>query len=75
MSLSEIKSELEAMTVPEKLRLMESLWTDLSRHEENLKSPAWHEQLLRDREARVKSGEERFMDWEAAKQQLRDRFK
>jgi hypothetical protein len=71
----EITLPLDKMTVPEKLRLMEALWADLSRHEESLESPPWHEEVLRDREARVKSGEETFMDWETAKQQLRDRCK
>ena len=75
MSFSEIESELETMTLAEKLRLMETLWANLSRHEAGLESPAWHENVLRERQARVKSGEAKFMDWETAKQQLRDRFK
>jgi hypothetical protein len=45
-----------------------------SRDESQLESPAWHEKVLRDREAKIKSGKESFMDWEAAKKQLRDRL-
>jgi hypothetical protein len=75
MSLSEIGSELETMTLPEKLRLMEALWVNLSRNEAGLESPAWHENVLRERQDRVKSGDATFMDWETAKQQLRDRLK
>ena len=41
---------------------------------ESLKSPAWHEDVLRDREAKIKSGAEKFMDWETAKKQLRERL-
>lgn len=62
---------LDKMTVAEKLRAMEMLWADLSRNEAQIESPSWHGDVLRDREARVKSGEEEFMDWEAAKKQLR----
>jgi hypothetical protein len=62
---------LDKMTVAEKLRAMEMLWADLSRNEAQIESPAWHENVLRDREARIKSGEEKFLDWETAKQQLR----
>jgi hypothetical protein len=62
------------MTVAEKLRAMEALWADLSRHEAQLESPAWHEEVLRDREAKIKSGKESFMDWEVAKKQLRDKL-
>lgn len=75
MSFSQIESELEAMSLPEKLRLMESLWANLSRDETNLESPAWHGDVLRERQSRVKAGESTFMDWESTKQQLRDRFK
>jgi len=62
------------MTTAEKLRAMEALWADLSRNEENIQFPAWHGQVLEEREARVKSGQEEFIDWEAAKQELRDRL-
>lgn len=75
MSLSEIESEIETMTLPEKLGLMERLWANLSRHESGLESPAWHENVLEERQAQVKAGQATFMDWETAKQQLRDRLK
>lgn len=75
MSYAEIDSELDTMTLSEKLRLMEALWANLSRREEAFASPAWHENVLRERQARVKSGEAVFVDWETAKQQLRERLK
>jgi hypothetical protein len=62
------------MTTAEKLRAMEVLWADLSRNEENIQSPSWHGHVLEEREARVKSGQDKFIDWEAAKQELRDRL-
>jgi hypothetical protein len=65
---------LDKMSVAEKLRAMEMLWADLSRNEAQIESPAWHEGVLRDREARVKSGKEKFLDWEIAKKQLRDKL-
>jgi len=70
----DITLPLEQMTTAEKLRAMEALWADLSRNEAELPSPAWHEEVLRQRDERVKSGQEAFMDWELAKQQLRDRL-
>jgi len=63
------------MTVAEKLRVMETLWSDLTRHEKQLESPEWHGDVLRERAARVKQGKESFMDWETAKKQLRNRVK
>lgn len=65
---------LDKMTVAEKLRAMEALWADLSRDEAQLESPAWHADVLHEREERIKSGTESFMDWETAKKQLRETF-
>jgi len=64
---------LDKMTVPEKLRLMEALWTDLSRHADDMELPSWHAQALRETEQRVAEGKEVTIDWEAAKKALRER--
>ena len=69
----EITLPLEKMTIAEKLRMMETLWSDLTHDEEHLESPAWHGEALRKRAARVEQGKESFMDWETAKTQLRNR--
>ena len=71
----EIALPLDQMTTAEKLGVMEAIWADLSRNEREIESPVWHQQVLSEREARVRSGEERFMDWDTAKEQLRDRLK
>lgn len=55
---------LSEMTLEEKLAAMEALWDDLSRNPETLESPAWHEDVLRERQGRLASGEASFMDWE-----------
>jgi hypothetical protein len=62
--------DLKAMTVAEKLELLDAIWADLSQDEENIPSPAWHEAVLRDRAERFKRGEEQGIPWEKAKQQL-----
>jgi hypothetical protein len=63
------------MTIAEKIKVMETLWSDLTRDEAQFKSPEWHGEVLRERAARVKQGKESFMDWETAKKQLRTRAK
>jgi hypothetical protein len=65
---------IEQMTRDEKLCAMEALWADLCRQEELLDSPAWHAQVLKERAARVAAGTEKFMDWEIAKKELRQRL-
>jgi hypothetical protein len=71
----DITLPLDQMTTQEKLRVMETIWADLTRNEADFESPAWHQKVLEERGRRVKSGEEQFLDWNVAKQQLRDRLK
>jgi len=58
---------LDKMSVEEKLQTMEAIWENLSANPEQIESPPWHEEELRIREARVASGEEKFVDWEKRK--------
>ena len=65
---------LDRMTVEEKLRVMEVLWADLSRKADAFESPAWHAEVLRERDQRVSEGKETYLNWEDAKRELRDRL-
>jgi len=65
---------IEQMTWEEKLCAMEALWADLSRDEEKFPSPAWHKEVLAERERLVRAGKARFIDWETAKRELRNRL-
>ena len=69
----DITIPLDQMTPAEKLRAMEALWADLIRIEADVPSPAWHEQVLKERDERVRAGQEDFIGWEDAKKQLRER--
>jgi len=53
---------------------MEELWADLTRNEKEFESPAWHLEVLQQREARLKEGEEMPLDWETVKKELRDQL-
>jgi Putative addiction module component len=63
--------EIQQMPRSEKLKLMEILWADLSRDEAELESPAWHADALRETAERVARGEEKVLDWEQVKAELR----
>ena len=65
---------LEEMSTQEKLQAMEAIWADLSRDPDQIPVPEWHREVLEERERRIQSGEEKFLDWETAKKQLRDRL-
>jgi hypothetical protein len=62
---------LDRMSTAEKLRAIEELWADLRSHDDQLESPAWHQQVLRERDAEVESARESYVDWETAKAKLR----
>ena len=64
--------DLREMTTPDKLRLMEALWQNLSTTAEEIVSPQWHGEVLAERDRLIDSGEETFIDWETAKKQLRE---
>ena len=65
---------LEKMSMEEKLRAMESLWDDLCSKAGDMSSPAWHEDVLAERAAMQKRGEDAFEDWDAAKRSIRSKI-
>jgi hypothetical protein len=66
--------QIEKMSRAEKLQTMEAIWADLAKADTGVTSPAWHQDALRETEARVTAGQERIADWETAKRELRKRF-
>jgi hypothetical protein len=56
----------------EKLRMMEALWDDLARDTLTLPPPEWHGDELKKAERAHAAGEAGFVDWEAAKNIMRD---
>jgi len=64
---------LSELTTAEKLELMERLWVDLSRHPQDVRSPAWHGAVLDERREAVRQGRTTFVAWEEARQRLLDR--
>jgi hypothetical protein len=66
---------LHEMSLEEKLQAMEALWEDLSREPDRIESPSWHQDLLKETERRVESGQAKFSDWEKAKVSIRGRLK
>lgn len=65
--------EIKEMPIDQKLRLMEAIWTEISRTSEDYTSPEWHREELQETEKRRASGQEGLIDWEEAKSKLRSR--
>ena len=64
-------AEVQKLAFREKLALMEALWESLARQEEQLDVPQWHKDVLDEREKVVQEGKAKFIDWEAAKEEIR----
>jgi len=64
---------LDKMTVTDKLRALEEIWTDLLRAPEDVPSPAWHGDVLQAREERAREGASKLVDWSDAKRRIRDK--
>jgi hypothetical protein len=64
-------ADIRLLTVPDKIRLMEALWRDLSEGDTFVDSPDWHAEVLSNRVSWLASGQDTFIDWEVAKKLLR----
>jgi hypothetical protein len=63
---------LEQMTTAEKLRAMEALWDDLCQRKA-VEVPQWHKDILDERQRLIDEGKAEFIEWDVAKEQIRDR--
>ena len=66
--------DIENLSREEKLQLMHAIWENLVKDEKQIKSPEWHEGVLRETEELFRSGKEHEIDWSDAKEELRKRF-
>jgi hypothetical protein len=66
--------DIKHLSKVEKLKVMEALWEELSMDEEDLESPAWHQEALQATEDRLSIDQEKVVNWQAAKKKLRDLF-
>ena len=63
-------SQIERMSVTERLQAMDQLWDSLSRSDE-IPSPNWHQGVLADRKARAQRGEAKFLTLAELRSHLR----
>ncbi len=62
---------LDEMTTEDKLAAMEQLWEDLCRNPESVPSPAWHGDVLLEREKQVQEGRAKFSALDEVKDRIR----
>jgi hypothetical protein len=64
------QQDVVLLPLNEKIALMETLWAEISRIDEDVEVPEWHKEVLDERERRIRSGEAKFIPWEDAKRQI-----
>ena len=67
-------AEIHQLSRPEKIKLMEAIWADLSLNDSSVESPSWHLSELKKTEDRFAAGQEDVVDWSDAKKYLRKQF-
>ena len=60
-------TEIQKMNLKERLQAMELLWDSLLEDEYRLESPAWHEEVLRERKKKIDNNEARFISLDELK--------
>ncbi|QHI69094.1 addiction module protein [Tichowtungia aerotolerans] len=67
MSIAELKS----MSRDEQLLAMEILWEELSREDQQVESPAWHKEVLDERQSMVAEDSASYLTMDELKKRLR----
>lgn len=67
-------SELAQWPLVDRLQAMEILWASLAHDPAHNPSPAWHEEIVAHRIARLEAGQETLQPWGDAKKDIRARI-
>ena len=67
-----MKKNLISLPKMQKVRIMEQIWVDLLKEEDNIEMPEWHLEELANTEKSIQKGREHFQDWEVAKKAIRE---
>jgi hypothetical protein len=70
MAIELSSDQLDALTVAQKLRLLEQVWQSLCCQPDALISPEWHADVLVERHQRLLDGSATRIPWNEAKAQL-----
>lgn len=70
MAIDLSNAVLDALSVPEKVRLLEQLWQSLCSHPADVASPPWHGEVLQNRSQRLADGRATRIPWAEAKARL-----
>ena len=67
-----LEKEIQNLSKIEKISIMEKIWADLTKDEDSIEIHDWHIRALEETEKRIEEGKEHFLDWESAKEAIRN---
>ncbi|MGB5134919.1 MAG: addiction module protein [Prochlorococcaceae cyanobacterium] len=70
MAIELPSDQLDALTVAEKVQLLEQVWQSLCSQSDAFASPDWHADVLVERRQRLLNGSSARIPWNEAKAQL-----
>jgi len=65
-----VTTEIRQMPLPEKLALLESLWSELAAEPDQIEIPQWHKDILDERMRAAENGTAELIAWDTAKEQI-----
>lgn len=54
-------ADIKKMSISERLQAMEALWDSILYDDNEIESPAWHEQILEERKRKITEGKAKFI--------------
>ena len=64
------QSEIRQMSFPEKVALLETVWSEIAANPGQVEVPQWHKDILDERDLALKEGRATVLDWDEAKRQI-----
>ncbi len=64
------QTEIRQLPLPEKLALLEAVWSELASDPDTVEVPDWHKDILDERQRLLEQGSAQVLDWELAKEQI-----
>ena len=64
------QSEIRQMSFPEKVALLETVWSEIAAHPGQVEVPQWHKDILDERDLALNEGRATVLEWDEAKRQI-----
>ena len=65
------QAEIRQLPLPEKLALLEAVWSELASDPDTVEVPQWHKDILDERQRLMDQGSSQVIDWDLAKEQIK----